>query len=133
MSNKTISNHIELKDRISYLISERKKCEEKLLINLKDTVDTVIHPTTIIKQSAHDLAASKDFRADVLKIGINLASSYLIGKLANTLVGSVLKKITNKNSNEKSKGLLGFIGNLVSGKKDKQGGFLSKAVPSPIH
>jgi hypothetical protein len=115
----TINNHIELKKQLDHLLLERDMYEKKIFDNTKELVNMVTHPAGIIKQSARELASSNDFRKDVFKIGVNLASNYLTRKITNTALNSVLttlaKRFSKKSANGTPPRFISFLSKILPG------------------
>ena len=118
-----ISNSKELNSHLAYLVSAREAREAKIIDDAKSIIDALMHPAAVIKESARDLAGDKDFKTDLLKIGVNLASNYFTRKITTTAVNSfistVLGRFSNKKDGGNSFGILNLISRIVPGKKKK--------------
>ena len=75
-----ISNHAELKFRIMQLNSLRAEQELDLKNGVKELYLSM-HPISIIRNTLAGLASDKQVQFDAAKIGLNIGSDFLIGKL----------------------------------------------------
>lgn len=75
-----ITNHTELKFRIMQLNSLREEQELELKNGIKELYHSM-HPINIIKKTLSGLVSDKEVRFDATKIGLNIGSDFLIGKL----------------------------------------------------
>jgi hypothetical protein len=80
MENKEISNHAELVLRIMDLKAEKFSREEDLKYTFKEFVST-LNPISMVKESLHQLAADRDVKFDLAKVGLNLGVDFIIDKV----------------------------------------------------
>jgi|GEM_PF-5565442 len=105
--SRPLSNHTELKEKIQALEDARKECEDYLFTEGKKAIAFVSDPGTLVKGLAQEFARDKDFRKDLLKIGLSAGTNYL-GRLIQSPTAS--------------EALFSFLFNkLSSGKEDGEG------------
>ena len=80
MENKEISSHAELVLRIMDLKAEKFSREEDLKYTFKEFVST-LNPISMVKESLHQLAADRDVKFDLAKVGLNLGVDFIIDKV----------------------------------------------------
>ena len=80
MENKEISNHAELVLRIMDLKVEKFSREEELKYAFKEFV-SALNPISMVKESLHQLAADRDVKFDLAKVGLNLGADFIIDKV----------------------------------------------------
>ena len=80
MENKEISSHAELVLRIMDLKVEKFSREEDLKYTFKEFVST-LNPISMVKESLHQLAADRDVKFDLAKVGLNLGVDFIIDKV----------------------------------------------------
>lgn len=82
MSNgfSTIKNHTELQFRIMQLNSQREEQELDLKKSIKELYNS-LHPLNLLRNGLSEMASDKQVQFDATKIGLNLGSEFLIGKL----------------------------------------------------
>lgn len=76
----TIKNHTELRFRIMQLNSKREEQELELKKGIKELYHAM-HPINLLKKMVSDFATDKQVKFDATKIGLNIGSDFLIGKL----------------------------------------------------
>ncbi|WP_317897690.1 hypothetical protein [Aurantibacillus circumpalustris] len=96
---KHINNHTELIEEIRALEKSKREYENQLHAEAKQILELVSDPTPFIKELVHEFSRDKDFRKDLLKIGLSAGANYL-GKLmqsptASDVVFSFLSKKIN--------------------------------------
>jgi hypothetical protein len=123
MTTKSISNHIELKQRIMQLNFDKYEQEERIKYNLKEIYYSV-SLASIAKNTLHELLKDKQVQRDVTKIGLNLGTDYLIGKVLGRnksvkayLSSLVLEKISSSFIKNNVSGIISGISKLISKKK----------------
>lgn len=77
---KHVNNHTELKEEIRVLENSKREYENQLRAEAKQILELVSDPTPFVKELVHEFARDKDFRKDMLRIGLSAGTSYL-GKL----------------------------------------------------
>ncbi|MBL0309933.1 MAG: hypothetical protein IPP77_09725 [Bacteroidetes bacterium] len=77
MENPEIFNHADLMIRIAQLREKKVEQEEDLKLTFREFANT-LNPVMIVKQSLHELATDTDVKVDVVKVGLNLGTSFLI-------------------------------------------------------
>ena len=77
MENSDISNHLELRIRISQLKAEQNIQKAALANMCKEFVST-LNPVTFVKSSLHTLATDKTVQFDLVKVGLNLGTNLII-------------------------------------------------------
>lgn len=77
---KHIRNHSELQFEIMKLNSLREEQELELKRGITELYQGM-HPLNLIKKFVSDVASDKQVQFDATKIGLNLGSEFLIGKL----------------------------------------------------
>jgi hypothetical protein len=75
-----IKNHTELKFRIMQLNSLRAEQELEIKRGIKELYHTM-QPLNLLKKTISDFASDKQVTFDAAKIGLDLGSDFLIGKL----------------------------------------------------
>ncbi len=75
-----IKNHTELQFRIMQLNSQREEQELELKKGMKELYNS-LHPLNLLRNGLSDIASDKQVQFDATKIGLNLGSEFLIGKL----------------------------------------------------
>ena len=80
MENKEISSHAELVLRIMDLKAEKFSQEEELRYTFKEFVSS-LNPISMVKESLHQLAADRDVKFDLAKVGLNLGADFIIDKV----------------------------------------------------
>jgi len=82
MSNgfENINNHTELQFRIMQLNSRREQQELELKNGIKELYNSM-HPLNLLRNGLSEIATDKQVQFDATKIGLNLGSEFLIGKL----------------------------------------------------
>jgi hypothetical protein len=87
MSNgfENIKTHEDLKLRIKHLNLLRREQEISLKNGVSDLYHSM-HPINIIKNTLSGLVNDKQVRSDATKIGLNIGSDFLIGKLVGSNV-----------------------------------------------
>ena len=108
MTSSNLSNHTELQLRIAQLKAETKIQDEVLLQTFKGFVET-LNPITMAKTSIHELASDKQVQFDVVKVGLNLGTNFIIeqvlgrqsikGYLSSVIVEKISSSIINNNIN----------------------------------
>ena len=106
MTNSNLSNHTDLQLRIAQLKAETKIQDEVLLQTFKGFVET-LNPITIAKASIHDFAGDRQVQFDVVKVGLNLGTNFIIekmlgrgsikGYLSSVIVEKISSAIINNN------------------------------------
>lgn len=115
--NKPLSNHTELKERIRALEDSVKSSEEFLVNEGKKALAILAEPGPFIKNLTQELARDKDFRKDLLRIGLSAGVNYL-GKMINSpgageaLISYILKK-TNGHGGSGEGGVWKYIARLM--------------------
>ena len=109
MEATVISCEQDLMSRIAQLRALKKQQEETISEQFKDLKDS-LNIGTIIKESVAHIAADKDTRKDLLKIGTTMGTNFIIEKVLGSnnsikrYLGSLLaEKVSNT-----------FIGNMIS-------------------
>lgn len=77
MENTEISNHGDLLISIAQLRVKKEEQEEDLKLIFREFANT-LNPVMIAKQSLHELATDSGVKVDVVKVGLNLGTSFLI-------------------------------------------------------
>lgn len=80
MENSGLSNHTELKLRISQLKVEKHRQEEELKITINEFIHS-FHPATLIKETVHELATDREVQMDLTKVGLNIGINFIIEKI----------------------------------------------------
>lgn len=75
-----IKNHTELQFRIMQLNSLREEQELGLKKGIKELYNSM-HPLNLLRNGLSEIASDKQVQFDATKIGLNLGSEFLIGKL----------------------------------------------------
>jgi hypothetical protein len=125
MNEKAIWNQVMLREEILALKNEQKKCEILIGKQSSEIYEVARNPSPYIKRVAKELVSDKDFRVDLLKLGLNFASTYLSGKLTNPtftkspILSVLLKFLGNKQETNKYADILETISKLFSQKKNK--------------
>jgi len=98
MSKDIIYDQRSLEEQLRLLQMKRDLHEAAIKSDLKEIYNRIQHPVPFIKQSVSELAADKDFRVNLLQIGLNYASDYLVNKLAKPTAGkeNLLSVLLNK-------------------------------------
>jgi hypothetical protein len=99
----------DLMDRIAELKAIKLDQEAKISQQFKDIKDS-LNIGTIVKESVAHIAADKDTRKDLLKIGTSMGANFLIEKIMgsnNSIKGFLGSMLAEKVSNT-------FIGKLIS-------------------
>jgi hypothetical protein len=95
MENQT-DNYSQLKERIRSLKENRKRIEAHILHDLSMVYAITQAPAPYIKQVTRDLAADKDFRTNLLKIGLNLGTNYLYKMVSRPKNGAALLSVLSE-------------------------------------
>ena len=115
--SRPLKNHTELKERILALEVAAKAGEEFLMNEGQRALAIAANPGSFIKDLAQELARDKDFRKDLLRIGLSAGINYL-GKVISSpatgdaLLSFLLKKSGNQNGSGDG-GALKFIARLL--------------------
>ncbi len=124
---------IQLKESIALLEKQRADDERLLRAQFKATV-TALNPTTLVKNTFHDLVQAPDFKHDLKDAAMGLASGYLSKKLlvghsinpVKQVMGTVLQmaitSIVSKNADGIKSTVMKFINKFIKKKPsaDKQ-------------
>jgi len=105
----TISCERDLMNRIAELRELKVQQEAVISEQFRDLKDS-LNIGTIIKESVAHIAADKDTRKDLLKIGTSMGANFLIEKLMgsnNSIKGFLGSMLAEKVSNS-------FIGKMIS-------------------
>lgn len=121
-----LSNHTELREKIQVLEASRKECEDYLSAEGGKVIALVSDPGTFIKELTQELARDKDFRKDLLKIGLSAGTNYL-GRLiqspaaSEALFAFLFKKTKNEQEEKENlwTRLNNFLSNLTSTKQEQ--------------
>jgi hypothetical protein len=110
MEHTKITTHAELIMRINHLKAEQFNRQEQIERHAKELIYS-LDPVSIFKRGVYELAHEPEIQQDATKIGLNLVSEFLIGKvlgrnssirgylssmLATKLAGSLIDKNANK-------------------------------------
>jgi len=104
-----ISCERDLMNRIAELREQKAQQEAIISEQFRDLKDS-LNIGTIIKESVAHIAADKDTRKDLLKIGTSMGANFLIEKLMgsnNSIKGFLGSMLAEKVSNS-------FIGKMIS-------------------
>ncbi|HOZ88587.1 MAG TPA: hypothetical protein PL029_12560 [Bacteroidia bacterium] len=114
---KTLTSHKELKEKILALEDSAKNLEAGLLTEVRNTLKVVSQPGPLIKDLTHELARDKDFRKDLLKIGLSAGANYLGKMISSPATGeailSFLLKKPDKQNGSGEGGVLSYIARLL--------------------
>ena len=119
----SVSNHSELKRRLISLRAEEQKYKALIINDVKEIYGIVQNPAPVIMRTVKVLASDKDFRVDLLTVGLNFAANYLtnktVGPISNiyTLVKGLLAKNAGKTGNNKSSNIVNLLSKIISGNK----------------
>lgn len=135
MENSDISNHLELRIRISQLKAEQNIQKAALANMCKEFVST-LNPVTFVKSSLHTLATDKTVQFDLVKVGLNLGTNLIIDQtlgryrsIKGFLSSVLLEKYSSSFINNNVSKIVSVIGNLVSGKSaDKKINYSDKNI-----
>ncbi len=119
---KTIANEQQLHNRIRELKSQRTDCEQKITDHVREISAVISNPAPIIKRTVKDLAGDKNFKTELLSLGLSFASRYLGGRMgaAGAAGSSVLSLLINKfapGNSDKISGIAGLISRLLGREK----------------
>ncbi|HSZ73136.1 MAG TPA: hypothetical protein VK750_10715 [Cytophagaceae bacterium] len=96
-----IKNHTELRFKLMQLKNLRAEQELELKRGIKELYQSM-HPVNLLRSTISEIASDKQVQYDATKIGLNMGSEFLIGKLmgSNTsikkYIGSlILQKATD--------------------------------------
>jgi hypothetical protein len=109
MEATAISCDQDLMDRIAELKAIKAEQEAKISEQFREIKDS-LNVGTIVKESVAHIAADKDTRKDLLKIGTTLGTNFLIEKIMgsnNSVKGFLGSLLAEKVSNT-------FLGKLIS-------------------
>ena len=109
MEATTISCEQDLMSRIAELKALKAQQEAIISEQFKDLKDS-LNIGTIIKESVSHIAADKDTRKDLLKIGTTMGTNFIIEKVLgsnNSIKGFLGSMLAEKVSNS-------FIGKMIS-------------------
>lgn len=119
---KKIFSTAELKEAIRML--EIKRANEAVLLKAQfnSTYDS-IRPVNLIKSTVHELAATPDFKRDLLNAGISILSGYLAKKMVvdesdgplKKIFGMVLQFVVTNTVSKNSEGIKSMFFDLVTG------------------
>ena len=124
MENSDISNHLELRIRISQLKAEKIIQEAEFTNMFKEFVGT-LNPVSFVKSSLHTLATDKAVQFDLVKVGLNLGTNLVIDQtlgryrsIKGFISSVLLEKYSSSFINNNASKIVSVIGNLVSRKSD---------------
>jgi hypothetical protein len=123
MAKTKITSYDQLHQHIAELVSEREKTETLIVNEVMEIYNLVQNPGILIKRTVSDLASDKNFRTDILKIGVSLTSNIISGRMSGTAsgIGSIVSFLLKKVSGDEGKfnlaNLGGFISKLIPWKK----------------
>ena len=109
MEATVISCDQDLMDRIAELKAIKAEQEARISAQFQDLKDS-LNIGTIIKESVSHIAADKETRKDLLKIGTSLGANFIIEKVMgsnNSIKGFLGSMLAEKVSNS-------FIGKMIS-------------------
>ena len=114
-----ITNNTQLRERITTLRRERANCENKLAEHAREGLDLLTNPAPIIKRTVKDLAGGKNFKTELLSLGLSFASRYLGGRMgaAGAAGSSLLSMLADKfvaAQGENPGGIAGMLARLIS-------------------
>ena len=122
MKNENITTHSELLFRIKELRTQKLSQEIELKHCIKEFIYK-INPTSMIKDSIHELSRDKEVRFDLAKVGLNVGANFIIDKVFgrnNSIGGSLssmlLEKISGTFINKNSASIIAGLGKLLSSK-----------------
>ncbi len=122
MKNVNITNHSELVFRIMELKAQKLSQEIELKHCIKEFAYT-INPTSMIKDTIHELSQDKEVRFDLAKVGLNVGANFIIDKVLgrnNSIKGflssMLLEKISTTFINKNATGIISGLGKLISSK-----------------
>jgi hypothetical protein len=122
----TIMNHIELRQRITELQSERSKQEELIRQNGSELID-ILNPVNVIKKTINGLAHDAEVRQDALTTALNIGSDFIIGRLFRSnksvkgqIFSEILGKLANRYISGNSSAIKDVIGRTINRFLDKK-------------
>ena len=80
METTTILNHTELVNKILQLRQQKAIEDAALKATFKEFVGS-LDPISLAKKSLHDLALDQQVQYDLVKVGLNLGTNFVIGQV----------------------------------------------------
>lgn len=119
MERQEISTHTELAIRIMHLKAEKFRQEEVLKNSFREFFYT-LQPSSIIKETIHELSQDKEVQFDLAKAGLNMGANFIIdqvlgknrsikGYLSSLLVEKVSGSFINDNVTKIMEGIGKFF------------------------
>ncbi|PBQ30522.1 hypothetical protein CNR22_01640 [Sphingobacteriaceae bacterium] len=100
-----INTRKELIEKMRQLEDSQKERERYLVAELRNTVAVVSDPAPYLQELVSELAKDKDFRKDLLRIGLSAATNYL-GKIiqspktSDALLSLLSKKMSSEDKTD---------------------------------
>ena len=108
METKELNKHTALLLRIKQLKADKWQQEENIKSSFSELVKT-LNPIVMAKESIHELASDRQVQSDMVKVGLNLGTNFIIeqvlgrgsikGYLSSVIVEKISASIINNNIN----------------------------------
>lgn len=126
MKNSEISGHADLLLRIEELKLEKFYWEETFKRSLNELVLS-FSPVSMVKDSIHKLVTDKQVRTDLMTVGLNAGSDFIIDKVLGRnrsikgfLSSLLVEKISSNYINKNSSTIIAGIKRLINRNGDQE-------------
>jgi len=127
MELRKIKNQTQLIERIRFLEAKKEIHEQLIVEHASAIYEVVSDPVPLLKETVHTLAGDKDFKGDLLKVGVNLAAAYVGNKFSagsgakSNIIGMVIDALSSEKGNVLFSKVKNWISEFISktNKKEK--------------